>query len=237
MLFRFSGSTLATTTTGYTQFNNLTLSSVTHLYVSETDRNGANIDKYLDSVGVGDYIKIFSEQDNTKFHLFQLSSGFTSGAGVDDMPVTYIVGNGTFALNELIGFSTATKGNAGTSGTNGVGISNITFLLAVGTILTTGTNKARVTVPYVGTILKAYASSGTGPQGADDIFDIYRNGVSIWNITQSNRLKILSGQTYGTQSSFDITSIAEGDILSIDVDQVGSTTPGGDISVQLKIQI
>jgi len=61
--------------------------------------------------------------------------------------------------------------------------------------------------------------------------------VSIWNITQSNRLKILSGQTYGTQSNFDTTSIVEGDVLSIDVDQVGNIMAGGDISVQLKIQI
>jgi len=141
--------------------------------------------------------------------------------------------NGTNGTNGTSGSS----GSSGTNGTSGVGISNITFLLAVGTILTIGSNKARVIVPYVGIILKAYVSSGTGPQGSDAIFDIYKNGMSIWNITPSNRLKIVSGQTYGTQSSFDITSIVEGDILSIDVDQVGSTTPGGDISVQLKIQI
>jgi hypothetical protein len=60
--------------------------------------------------------------------------------------------------------------------------------------------------------------------------------VSIWT-TQANRLKIIDGQTYGEQSSFDTTSLIEGDVLSIDVDEVGSTTPGGDISVQLKIQI
>ena len=53
----------------------------------------------------------------------------------------------------------------------------------------------------------------------------------------SNRLKILSGQTYGDQSNFDVTSIVEGDILSIDVDQVGNIAPGGDITAQLKIQI
>ena len=128
-------------------------------------------------------------------------------------------------------------GSSGTSGSAGISISHITFLLAVATTLTVGVNKARVIVPYVGTILKAYAISGTGPQGSDIIFDINKNNVSIWNITPSNRLKILDGQTYGNQSNFDTTSIAEGDILSIDVDQVGNATPGGDITVQLKIQI
>jgi hypothetical protein len=60
--------------------------------------------------------------------------------------------------------------------------------------------------------------------------------VTIW-ATQANRLKIIHGQTYGNQSSFDTTSLIEGDVLSIDVDQIGSTTPGSNITVQLKIQI
>jgi hypothetical protein len=131
--------------------------------------------------------------------------------------------------------SSGTSG-VGTSGTSGIGVSNITFLLSVGTILTTGTNKARVIIPYAATIIKAYATSVIAPVGSDAIFDITKNGVTIWT-TQANRLKIIDGNTYGQQSSFDTTSLVEGDVLSIDVDQVGSTTPGSNVTVQLKTQI
>jgi hypothetical protein len=111
-----------------------------------------------------------------------------------------------------------------------------TFLLAVGTNLTEGADKVRVTLPYSGTILKAYADAQTAPLGADIIFDLNINGVTIWS-TQSNRLKIVDGQTSGSQTAFDTTALVEGDILSIDVDQKGSNTAGRDIRVQMKIQI
>lgn len=112
-----------------------------------------------------------------------------------------------------------------------------TFVLGSGTPATTGTNLTNgliITTPC--TITKAYAYAKTGPTGADLIIDINKNGSTIWS-TQANRLKITAGGTTGNQTSFNTTSLAEGDILTIDIDQVGSTFGGQDITIVLKTAI
>jgi hypothetical protein len=110
-------------------------------------------------------------------------------------------------------------------------------MLAVGVPATTGVNKARIILPFNVTIIKVYALANTIPVGNDLIFDININGTSIWHTTQANRVKILNGQSTGTQTSFDATSSSEGDIVSIDVDQIGVQNAGGSITIQLKVQI
>jgi hypothetical protein len=100
-----------------------------------------------------------------------------------------------------------------------------------------GTNKApSLIVPYSCTIIKAYAYARTAPSGAALIFDINKNGTTIWT-TQGNRLQIAANQNSGTQTSFDVTSLAEGDRLDWDIDQIGSSTPGSDITVEVKVQL
>jgi len=110
-----------------------------------------------------------------------------------------------------------------------------TFALAIGTPITIGNNKTNeIIAPMDGTITKAYARAKTGPTDADLIFDINLNGSTIW-ATQGNRLKIVDGNTTGTETSFDTTAVSEGDYFSIDVDQVGSTIAGQDVTVELSI--
>lgn len=113
-------------------------------------------------------------------------------------------------------------------------VRDYTFVLARGISAATGTgvtNSLIVTRP--GKIVKASIYALTAPTGAAFIVDINKNGTSIWNSTQSNRVQLAAGATSGTQANFDTTTIAEGDILTIDVDQVGSTVPGQDITVVL----
>lgn len=104
----------------------------------------------------------------------------------------------------------------------------------VGTVATGTSLTPLIGVHRALTIVKAYAYLKTGPTGADLIVDINKNGTSIWNATPANRLTVSAGNTEGTQTSFDTTSLAEGDTLTIDVDQVGSTVAGADLLVQLR---
>lgn len=111
---------------------------------------------------------------------------------------------------------------------------NITWVLAAGEAATTGTNKTNaIVIPRAGTIQKVFAYAKTGPTGAALIFDINKNGTTIWS-TQANRIQIAAGAIEGTQTSFNTTSLAEGDIITIDVDQIGSTIAGQDITIILK---
>jgi hypothetical protein len=112
-----------------------------------------------------------------------------------------------------------------------------TFALAQGTPVTTGANKTNVLiVPLAGTITRAWAAAKTGPTGADLVFDINLNGTTIWS-TQANRLKITAGSTTGNTTTFDTAVVSAGDQLTIDVDQVGSTIAGQDITVSLLILV
>lgn len=100
--------------------------------------------------------------------------------------------------------------------------------------LEAGSNQcAKIRVPVNGTITGAYAFVKNAPTGADLIIDINRNGSTIWS-TQANRLKITSGSTEGSQTSFDTTSLSAGDKLTMDIDQIGSTDPGEDLTVLLE---
>jgi hypothetical protein len=84
------------------------------------------------------------------------------------------------------------------------------------------------------TIQKVYLTAKTGPTGQDFMLDINKNGVSIWATTQANRARIQAGQTYGVQTAFDTVSLAEGDFVTVDIDQVGNPVAGQTYTAVLK---
>lgn len=109
-----------------------------------------------------------------------------------------------------------------------------TFAWAVTGSLVTGASAAPYLVAtHSLTIEKAYASIKTAPTGSSIIIDINKNGSTIWS-TQANRLTVAAGATSGTQTIFNTTSLSDGDVLRVDLDQVGSSTSGSDLTIQLK---
>ena len=112
----------------------------------------------------------------------------------------------------------------------------VTFVLHNGESVATGTNKTNaIIVPHAGTITRCDAYCKTAPTGSDLIMDINKGGTTIWS-TQANRITIAASAQTGTQSSFNTTTVAQGDILTIDIDQIGSTIPGATVTVELHIQ-
>lgn len=109
------------------------------------------------------------------------------------------------------------------------------FVFTVTGTLTTGTSVSPLLVAVGSqTISKVYVNVKTAPTGASILVDINKNGTSIWNTTQANRATIAAGSTSGTQTSFDTTSLVEGDVLTVDIDQVGSTVAGADLTIVVK---
>jgi len=139
---------------------------------------------------------------------------------------------GAAIAESKIAFSAAGHGHTG--GADGKAIPKGFLATIVGT-LTTGTSLTPLLV-MIGsqTVSKVYLNVKTAPTGADLIVDINKNGTSIWNTTQADRPKILAGATSGTQTSFDTTSFVEGDLITIDIDQVGSTVAGADLTITIK---
>lgn len=109
-----------------------------------------------------------------------------------------------------------------------------TFIFTITGTLATGTSKTPIIPVHRDlTIVRAYAVVKTAPTGASIIIDINKNASTIW-ATQANRLTIVAGATSGNQTSFDTTALLADDSLTLDVDQVGSTIAGTDLTVSLR---
>lgn len=105
---------------------------------------------------------------------------------------------------------------------------------AKGGVLATGTgalrwyNRSGSTL----TIATVEASAGSAPSGSSIIVDVNVDGTTIWS-TQANRVSIAAGANTGIQTTFNTTTIANGSYLTVDIDQVGSTSAGSDLVVQI----
>jgi len=87
-------------------------------------------------------------------------------------------------------------------------------------------------MPSSATVTRVRASVSQAPVGASIIVDVNLNGTTIFT-TQANRPTILAAGFTDT-SIPDVTSVVAGDYLTIDIDQVGSTTPGSNLTVQVE---
>lgn len=79
------------------------------------------------------------------------------------------------------------------------------------------------------------ASVGTAPTGASILVDVNLGGTTIFT-TQGNRPAITATNfTSGKVTNMNVTSWASGNYLSVDVDQIGSTIAGADLTVQISL--
>lgn len=102
--------------------------------------------------------------------------------------------------------------------------------------LSTGASQsARVYLDFPATILKARAYVDTAPTGAAILIDINKNGSTIWS-TQANRLTIAASANAGNTATFNTTALSVDDYLTLDIDQVGSTIAGSDLTVLLTVR-
>ena len=103
---------------------------------------------------------------------------------------------------------------------------------AVGT-LTVGIDKVpTIVAPCDLTIVKVKLVVKTAPTGASIIIDVNKEETTIFT-TQANRPAITVGNTQGDSGTPDVISLVEGDKLTVDVDQVGSSVAGADLTIEV----
>jgi hypothetical protein len=109
-----------------------------------------------------------------------------------------------------------------------------TLALSVAGNLTVSTGQHRIYndtgVPLV--IRAVRASVGTAPTGAAVRVDVNKNGTTIFT-TQGNRPNIAVGTNTSKVTNMDVTALADGEYLTVDVDVIGSTVAGADLTVQI----
>jgi hypothetical protein len=129
---------------------------------------------------------------------------------------------------------TVTEIEVGVVGPQGVsGVGTIPFSRTGDAGLMTGSQ--RLYMEYTGIIKFVRASVGTAPTGSSLIIDVNKNGTTIYT-TQSKRPQIAAGTFTDLGDTPDVAGFVQGDYLTIDIDQVGSTLPGADLVVTLTLE-
>jgi len=82
------------------------------------------------------------------------------------------------------------------------------------------------------TFSEVHLAVNTAPTGSAIVVDIHKDDVTIFT-TQSNRPQISAGANEGNTTTFNVTTIADGQHLKFDIDAVGSTVAGADLVVQI----
>jgi hypothetical protein len=80
------------------------------------------------------------------------------------------------------------------------------------------------------TIIGVRASVGTAPVGGSVIADVNKNGATIFT-TQSNRPTIAAGTFTDLADAINVPAVGAGEYLTADIDNVGPTSPGSDLTV------
>lgn len=114
------------------------------------------------------------------------------------------------------------------------------FLLSPDTTATVGmTNDNTLVAEYPGTVTKVIVSAPEAykPDGADFIVKVSFGGTEIGTALQRARIldstAAVDGVVYGLYETFDTPTFLEGDVVEVEVMQVGSTYAGRMITVQV----
>lgn len=109
---------------------------------------------------------------------------------------------------------------------------SLTSFFKTGTLtITTGTQRLPIDGTY--TIVGTRLMVGTAPTGSSLIVDVNKNGTTIYT-TQGNRPTIADGANAGGPGTApDVSALAAGDYLTVDIDQVGSSVAGSDLTVSV----
>lgn len=116
----------------------------------------------------------------------------------------------------------------------------VTHAIEVHTFAVTGplvvqTGKSRVYLEGNYTVETVRASVNTQPTGAAIRVDVNKNGTTIYT-TQGNRPNIAVSTNTATANSPDVTTFASGDYITVDVDIIGSTVAGSDLTVTIRLR-
>ncbi len=112
---------------------------------------------------------------------------------------------------------------------------SVVFTVAGDVEVISGKPKMRNRFGKTMTIKEVYLDVDTAPTGQAIIVDINVNGSTIFS-TQANRPQIAASATSGSTSTVNSPSFAVNDLMTFDVDQIGSGTAGADHTVTVALE-
>lgn len=103
-------------------------------------------------------------------------------------------------------------------------------------VIATGAKVASMVMPYAGTITGVSVAAGTAPTGGASTITVDVNvaGTTIYT-TQANRPAIAVGAFSAVGGAAAANTFTAGQVVTVDIDAVGSTEPGRNVSVTLAV--
>lgn len=116
----------------------------------------------------------------------------------------------------------------------------LTHAIEAYTFSVTGTvavavGKSRIYLEGNYTVDTVRTAVNTAPTGAALIVDVNKNGTTIYT-TQTARPQIAAAANSANGNSPAVTTYVAGDYITVDVDQVGSTVAGADLTVTVRLR-
>lgn len=109
------------------------------------------------------------------------------------------------------------------------------YTFSVTGALAVQTGRSRIYLEGTYVIETVRAAVNTAPTGSAVIIDVNKNGTTIYT-TQSDRPQIAAAGFSATGNNPAVTTFAAGDYLTVDVDQIGSTIAGSDLTVTVRLR-
>lgn len=109
------------------------------------------------------------------------------------------------------------------------------YTFAVTGTIAVATGRSRIYLEGDYVIETVRAAVNTAPTGSAVVVDVNKNGTTIYT-DQAKRPTVAAGTNSATGNDPAVTALAAGDYLTVDVDQVGSTVAGADLTVTVRVR-
>ena len=109
-----------------------------------------------------------------------------------------------------------------------------TFVLSRDAANSAANDKLRFRVPFACTIRAMTVATDVAPTGASLIFDVNKNGTTLFT-TQANRPTIVASGVSASVALPNVTTLALGDVITVDCDQVGSSVASTGFTIAISV--
>lgn len=109
-----------------------------------------------------------------------------------------------------------------------------TFILSRDAVNSVAANKMRFRVPFACTIRAVTVAVDATSAGASQIFDVNKDGTTLFT-TQANRPTVAAAAVSASVALPDVTTLAAGNVITVDCDQVGSGTAGTGFTIAISV--
>jgi hypothetical protein len=96
---------------------------------------------------------------------------------------------------------------------------------------TAASKAARFVLPEEGKVYSVVTTVNTAPTGDTLICDVNLNGTTIYTTQGSRPIIAAAAKTSTSLAAPDVTNLDTGDVITFDVDQIGSSVAGADLTV------